>query len=66
MEIYDFINEWLCDLWVKIGCDMPENHNDICQLMTTDVKETADPINWHSGDVAIAYRRIMEDYVIYA
>ena len=60
--LYDFINEWLINLWFHIGCDMPENHNDLCQYLTSDVRETADPYEWHSGDVGIAFRRWVEEH----
>lgn len=60
VDMYDFINEYLIQKWLAIGIDMPENHNDICQFVMEDVKETADPENWHSGDVDIAFRRFLE------
>lgn len=46
------------------GCDIPRNADEIVTFMVEDVMETADPENWHSGDVGIAFRRWMEkDYV---
>ena len=45
------------------GCDIPGNADDIISFMVNDVLETADPEEWHSGDVGIAFRRWMEkDY----
>jgi hypothetical protein len=41
--------------------DIPSNYEDIVQYCYEDVCETADPENWHSGDVAIAFRRWVED-----
>ena len=42
------------------GCDIPDNADDIVTFIVQDVEETADPIEWHSGDVGIAFRRWME------
>lgn len=50
----------LYDIYKAIGIDRPENHEDILDFVTNDVIETADPENWHSGDVAIAFRRWVE------
>ena len=47
-------------MWGSLGMDTPENYEDIVQDCYEDVCETADPINWHSGDVAIAFRRWIE------
>lgn len=54
------IERILIGIWVSIGIDTPSNHNDIVQYCYEDVRETADPENWHSGDVAIALRRWIE------
>ena len=46
-----------------IGIDKPENHEDIVDFIVEiveDVKETADPKDWHSGDVSIAFGRFLE------
>lgn len=55
----------LYNIYKAIGIDRPENHEDILDFVTNDVIETAvietaDPENWHSGDVAIAFRRWVE------
>jgi hypothetical protein len=47
-------------LWHNIGMDAPENHEEIVQYVLEDVNECADPDEWHSGDVAIAFRRWIE------
>ena len=47
-------------LWHNIGMDAPENHEEIVQYVFEDVNECADPDEWHSGDVAIAFRRWIE------
>jgi len=47
-------------IYRKIGIDRPENHNNILSFCFEDVKECADRENWHSGDVAIAFRRFLD------
>ena len=54
----------LFDIYTRIGIDTPSNHNDILQYCYEDVCECADPKDWHSGDVAIAFRRWIERDVI--
>lgn len=47
------------------GCDLPSNADEIVTFIVNDVEETADPKDWHSGDVGIAFRRWMErDYEV--
>jgi hypothetical protein len=46
-----------------VGCDIPRNADEIVTFMVNDVLETADPENWHSGDVGIAFRRWMECHI---
>lgn len=48
------------DIFDRIGIDTPQNFDEIADFIYNDVCETADPINWHSGDVAIAFRRWIE------
>ena len=50
----------LIDLFDRIGIDTPSNFDDILEFVYNDVDETADPTEWHSGDVAIAFRRWIE------
>jgi len=45
------------DIFDRIGIDTPQNFDEISDFIYIDVCESADPINWHSGDVAIAFRR---------
>jgi len=47
-------------IYRNIGIDQPENHEDITQFCYEDVMETAEDLNWHSGDVVIAFRRFLE------
>jgi hypothetical protein len=55
------VERMLIDMWRNIGMDIPENFEVIVQDCYEDVCETADPKSWHSGDVAIAFRRWMEE-----
>lgn len=50
----------LMRMYSTMGIDKPENHEDILDYVVNDVLETADPDNWHSGDVAIGFRRWIE------
>lgn len=56
----DEIETMLIELWARIPIDIPNNYEDIVQDCYEDVCITADPMNWHSGDVAIAFRRWIE------
>lgn len=58
----DDIERILINMWSSIGIDIPENYEDIVQYCFEDVLETADPENWHDGDVAIAFRRWIESH----
>lgn len=60
VEKKDKIEYILIGMWRSLGIDIPNNYEDIVQDCYEDVCETADPINWHSGDVAIAFRRWIE------
>lgn len=60
LKFKDDIEHHLLDIYRTIGIDKPENHEKIKKFVARDVKETSDPYNWHSGDVAIAFRRWME------
>lgn len=44
----------------NMGMDAPQNIEDITDFVMEDVQETADPNDWHSGDVAIGFRRWIE------
>lgn len=50
----------LIDIFDRINIDTPSNFDKIAEFIYEDVNETADPINWHDGGVAIAFRRWIE------
>lgn len=50
----------LLGLFSLIGMDTPDNMEAITDYCAEDVAKTADPDNWHDGDVAIAFRRWIE------
>lgn len=60
-EKKDQIETMLITLWANIGIDIPCNFETIVQFCYEDVCETADENNWTSGDVAIAFRRWIEE-----
>jgi len=47
-------------MFSNMGMDCPNNIEEITDFCFDDVNETADPEDWHSGDVAIAFRRWIE------
>jgi hypothetical protein len=59
----DEIERILINKWASIGMDIPENYEDIVQDCYEDVCDTADPVNWEDGDVAIAFRRWIEKQI---
>ena len=63
VEKKDTIERMLIDIYSSIGIDIPSNYEDIVQFCYEDVCETADENNWHSGDVAIAFRRWIESKI---
>jgi hypothetical protein len=60
MEKQKEIASLLIDIFDRIGIQTPSNFDTIAQFCYDDVCETADPENWHSGDVEIAFRRWIE------
>jgi hypothetical protein len=54
------ITSMLIDIFDIIGIDTPNNFDEIFEFVYNDVCETADPTDWHDGDVAIAFRRWVE------
>jgi hypothetical protein len=52
-------------IFASIGMDIPSNIEEIVEFCYEDVYETADPENWHSGDVIIAFRRWIESKAMY-
>ena len=55
------ITSMLIDIFDKINIDTTINFDDILEFVVEDVEETADKKNWHDGDVAIAFRRWIEN-----
>jgi hypothetical protein len=62
-EKKDEIERILIDKWKQIGMDIPANYEDIVQDCYEDVHDTADPVDWNDGDVAIAFRRWIEKQI---
>lgn len=54
------VGEELLAIYRRIGMDPPASHSDIVEFCAKEVRETADPREWNSDDVAIAFRRWME------
>ena len=50
----------LGDIYPAVGIDKPSNHDDIVEFIVNDVEVTADPVDWHSGDISIGFRRFIE------
>ena len=61
VEKKDEIEKILIEKWKQFGMDIPENFELIVQDCYEDVCETPHPENWHDGDVAIAFRRWIEN-----
>ena len=59
-QFYTDVQAILYIMYASIGMDKPLNHEDILSFVANDVMETADPVNWSNGDVAIAFRRWLE------
>ena len=47
-------------LFSNMGMDCPTNIDEITDFVLDDINETAHPIEWHSGDVAIGFKRWVE------
>lgn len=56
----DEVESLLIDIFDRIGIETPSNFEDITQFVFEDVCDTADPVEWHDGDVAIGFRRWIE------
>lgn len=54
------ITGMLINIFVRIGVQTPLNFDDIVEFVFNDVCETADPTEWHDGDVSIAFKRWIE------
>lgn len=59
-SIYRSIENQVHDIYNNIGINTPSNHDDIMSFIYDEIVETAD-IDWHYGDVAIAFRRWIEE-----
>jgi len=64
VEKKDEVERILINMWTNLGMSIPSNFEDIVQDCYEDVCETADPENWSDGDVAIAFRRWVENQSI--
>jgi len=62
---FELLENMVFNIYKNIGIDRPENHDEIVEFIINDVNDTADPENWHSGDVAIAFRRWIESKAMY-
>lgn len=60
IEKKDEIERMLIEKWKQLGMGIPDNFETVVQFCYEDVCETADPENWHDGDIAIAFRRWIE------
>jgi hypothetical protein len=60
MEKKELVQAILMDIFTNMGIDRPTNFDEISEFVFDDVCETADENNWHSGDVAIGFRRWIE------
>jgi len=49
----------LYSIYKKIGIDIPSNHEQILEFVTSDISETADTC-FTSEDINIAFRRLIE------
>ncbi len=47
-------------MFAKLGIDRPSTFDDMVDFIVNDIEEAADPINWHSGDIEIGFRRYLE------
>ncbi len=48
------------EIYPTIGIDKPSNHDNIVEFIVNDVEVAADPVEWHSGDISIGFRRFIE------
>ena len=56
----DEIESIVIDIFSRIGCDLPDNWENIVQFVYEDVLDTADSDNWNNDDVIIGFRRWIE------
>lgn len=60
-KMKDEVETILINKWSYIGMEIPDNYEDIVQYCYEDILETADPKDWNDSDVAIAFRRWIEE-----
>lgn len=60
-EIKETVKVMLMNIFSTIGIDKPINFDEILEFCYEDVMSSAELQDWHSGDVAIAFRRWIED-----
>jgi hypothetical protein len=48
-------------VYPNIGIDKPSNHDEIVEFIVNDVKESASAEHCQSGDIAIGFRRFIEN-----
>lgn len=51
----------LIELYKRMGIDRPSCHDSILDFVCNDIKECTDGITFNSNDVAIAFRRLIEE-----
>ncbi len=54
------VRQVVCEIFTKIGLDLPNNIEDIVLYCIADVEDTADQSDWSDSDVHIAFRRWCE------
>ena len=54
------VEQGLIALYLRIQIDKPDNHDHILQYVIDDIMECTKWIEWHDGDIAIAFRRWIE------
>lgn len=59
-DVAQEVATYLGELFVKIGIDKPSNYDDIHDFIVNDVRCSADPADFHTGDMAISFRRLLE------
>ncbi len=59
-DINDEVTTHLLIMFTKLGIDRPTTFDDMVDFIVDDVEAAADPVNWHSGDIEIGFRRYLE------
>lgn len=61
VEKKDEIETILIDMWSISGMTIPDNYEDIVQFCYENICETVNVYHWNNVDVAIAFRRWIEN-----